>query len=70
MLARILPAACLAAVFAAGPARADLNQPGQAGLGAQAGPGRLSAVIRDGGFRDVRVAVDLTGRDRMVIARR
>lgn len=37
---------------------ASLNQPGQAGLGAQAGPGRLSAVIRDGGFRDVRVAAE------------
>lgn len=29
MLARILPAACLAAVIAAGPARADLNQPAE-----------------------------------------
>ena len=37
---------------------ASLNQPGQAGLGAQAGPGRLSAVIREGGFRDVRVAAE------------
>lgn len=37
---------------------ASLNQPGQAGLGAQAGPGRLSEVIRDGGFRAVRVAAE------------
>jgi SAM-dependent methyltransferase len=37
---------------------ASLNQPGQAGLGAQAGPGRLSAVIREGGFHDVRVAAE------------
>ncbi len=37
---------------------ASLNQPGQAGLGAQAGPGRLSAVIRDGGFSSVRVAAE------------
>lgn len=37
---------------------ASLNQPGRAGLGAQAGPARLSAVIRDGGFRAVRVAAE------------
>ncbi|MBR0652435.1 methyltransferase domain-containing protein [Roseomonas terrae] len=37
---------------------ASLNQPGQAGLGAQAGPRRLSEVIREGGFRTVRVAAE------------
>jgi SAM-dependent methyltransferase len=37
---------------------ASLNQPGQAGLGAQAGPARLSSVIRDGGFSTVRVAAE------------
>lgn len=37
---------------------ASLNQPGQAGLGAQAGPARLSEVIRGGGFRHVRIAAE------------
>lgn len=37
---------------------ASLNQPGRAGLGAQAGPRRLSEVIRDGGFSHVRVAAE------------
>lgn len=37
---------------------ASLNQPGQAGLGAQAGPARVSEVIRKGGFGRVRVAAE------------
>lgn len=37
---------------------ASLNQPGQAGLGAQAGPARVSEVIRQGGFGRVRVAAE------------
>ncbi|NMJ40948.1 methyltransferase domain-containing protein [Roseomonas sp. JC162] len=37
---------------------ASLNQPGQAGLGAQAGPRRISEVIREGGFGQVRVAAE------------
>ncbi len=37
---------------------ASLNQQGQAGLGAQAGPARVSEVIRAGGFGRVRVAAE------------
>ncbi len=37
---------------------ASLSQDGQAGLGAQAGPARLTKVLQDGGFGRVRVAVE------------
>ena len=35
----------------------SLSQPGAAALGPQAGPARLTAVLREAGFRDVRIAV-------------
>ncbi|MHB2170046.1 class I SAM-dependent methyltransferase [Alsobacter sp. R-9] len=35
---------------------ASMAQEGAVALGAQAGPAKLGAVIRDGGFRDVRIA--------------